>query len=235
MKGIFNIVIMAISWLILIPSTAGIAIIPLAAWLYFVFSGSEKRPSKALAKLEDTLIEGEGLIHKGIDKRPFALFSRRQVFGITNSRVILLRRGIFGGFKMTDFQWKDLHDAQVSENVLPNICGSTVTIENYVTDDIVFYPDSDTASQIYKVAQKQEQEWEEKNRIRAMEESRASAGGIMFNTGAMQPAAPANNQQSNESVSDEILKYKKMMDDGIISDTEFAELKAKLLSKGNNF
>ena len=68
-----------------------------------------------------------------------------------------------------------------------------------------------------------------------MEESRASAGGIMFNTGAMQSAAPANNQQSNESVSDEILKYKKMMDDGIISDTEFAELKAKLLSKGNNF
>ena len=53
---------------------------------------------KAFAKLADTLMEGEGPIHQGCDCRPFALFSRRQVFGITNSRVIVLEQGLLGGF-----------------------------------------------------------------------------------------------------------------------------------------
>ena len=45
-------------------------------------------------------MEGEGLLAKGADSRPFALFSRRQIFGITNSRVIRLKRGLLGGFTM---------------------------------------------------------------------------------------------------------------------------------------
>ena len=199
-----------------------------------MFANNEKRKQKSLSKLEDTLIEGEGFIHKGIDKRPFALFSRRQAFGITNSRVILLKRGLLGGFKMKDFQWKDLHDAQVSENVLPSICGSTISIANDVISEVIFYPDSITASQIYQVAQKQEQEWEEKNRIRTMEEKRASSGGVMIG-GAFGSSQPQHQESQELSIPDELMKFKKMMDDGIISDSEFAELKAKLLSKGNNF
>lgn len=234
MAGLFNMLGVGLLWLILIPLTAGLGLIPFAAWAYFVFTDSNKRIQKSFAKLEDTLIEGEGLIHKGIDTRPFALFSRRQVFGITNSRVILLNRGLLGGFNMKDFQWKDLHDAKVSENVLPNVCGSTVTISNYATSEVTFYPESEIANLIYKVAQKEEQEWEERNRIRAMEEKRAASGGIMMGGGFAAIPQPQT-QQDSSSLSDEIIKYKKMLDDGIISDSEFSELKAKLLSKGNNF
>ena len=71
-------------------------------------------------------MKDEAIIEKGIDKRPFALRSRRQVFAVTNSRIIRLERPLLGGFQMKDFQWKDLEDARVSENVLSYFCGSTL-------------------------------------------------------------------------------------------------------------
>ena len=74
-------------------------------------------------------MKDEAIIEKGIDKRPFALRSRRQVFAVTNSRVIRLKRPILGGFEMTDFQWKDLEDAKVSENVLSSLCGSILSFK----------------------------------------------------------------------------------------------------------
>ena len=84
---------------------------------------------------------------------------------------------------------------------------------------------------MYRVAQQQEVAWEEKRRVRAMEETRAAAGGIMLNAGQSAP----DQQQSVSSISDEIMRFKQMLDDGIISDAEFQEMKSKLLSRGNNF
>ena len=43
-------------------------------WGYFAFVGGSKRVEKAYAKLQDTLMEGEGLLSKGVDCRPFALY-----------------------------------------------------------------------------------------------------------------------------------------------------------------
>ena len=40
----------------------------------------------------------ESILVEGIDKRIFALFNRRQVFAITNSRVIKLARPLLGGY-----------------------------------------------------------------------------------------------------------------------------------------
>lgn len=109
-------------------------------------------------------MKDEKILHKGIDKRPFALFSRRSVFAVTNSRIINLQRGLIGGYTMRDYQWKDLKDAKISENVLPDMCGSTLTFTFSQFPWIMVYPDLKTASDIYKVAQLQEQAWEEKRR-----------------------------------------------------------------------
>ena len=199
--------------------------------------GGSQRVDKAYAKLQDTLMEGEGLISKGVDCRPFALFSRRQVFGITNSRVIRLERGLLGGFKMKDFQWKDLKDAQVSEYVLSSFCGSSLTFRAQFMK-IEVHPSVNIATAMYKVSQKEEQAWEEKRRVREMEETRAAAGGVMFAGGGI-PSAQTPTPQATQayeslsnSVADELIKLKKLMDQGIISDVEFNEMKSKLLSKG---
>ena len=230
MQGLFNLIIVSLVWFAIVVCTFGVGIIPAAIWGWLVFAGGDKRMDKALAKLADTLMEGEGLIHQGCDCRPFALFSRRQVFEITNSRVIVLQRGLLGGFTMQDFQWKDLQDATVEEMVLPSVCGSTLTFNNSITACIT-YPPSDVANAMYRIAQKEEQAWDEKRRVRAMEETRAAAGGITLNAGQSAP----DQQQSVSSIGDEIMRFKQMLDDGIISDAEFQEMKSKLLSKGNNF
>ena len=85
MEGISNLFWCTLGWaLALFPASIfladndlGIFVFPIliifAAWLCLTFSGSEKRAEKAFLKLTDILMEGEGLLAKGVDSRPFAL------------------------------------------------------------------------------------------------------------------------------------------------------------------
>ena len=260
MQGILNLIKFFISWLIIFTISIGLGnllensflgvfifLICLGCYYFLVFRNSEGRVKKAYSKLNDVLMKDEAIIEKGIDKRPFALRSRRQVFAVTNSRVIRLKRPILGGFEMTDFQWKDLEDAKVSENVLSSLCGSILYFKadnkeirlgsKVVEDEFIFYPEIETASKAYKYAQEAEQSWEEKRRIRSMEEKRAEAGGIMI--GQNTSPSVSNGMVSQESqnsrpktdIADELLKLKKLVDEGIISDAEFQEMKSKILAK----
>lgn len=124
MAGIINIFIILIVSLVLTMTVFSIPVVILY-WVLLLI-GAETRINKALKKLDGTLMKDEALINQGIQLRPFAFFSRRKVIGITNSRVITIHRGIFGNFNMNDFQWKDLQDATISENVLSNYCGSSL-------------------------------------------------------------------------------------------------------------
>ena len=129
---------------------------------------------------------------------------------------------------MRDYQWKDLHDAKLSENTLPNICGSRIEFHvgknqsSLVIDGI----ESSIASSIYVYAQSQEQEWEEKRRIRDLEEKRAASGGTILNAGG-------SAGQGNASGFDDLEKAKKLFDSGAISDAEYNELKSKILNRGS--
>ena len=205
-------------------------------YYYFVFRNSSKRIEKIFKKFRDILMNDESILVEGIDKRIFALFNRRQAFAITNSRVIKLERPLLGGYKMIDFQWKDLKDAQISENVFRSICGSTLSFESQDLK-LVVYPDSKISSKAYKIAQQQEQAWEEKRRIRNMEEKRAEAGGIMIGQSNNQPTLTSKFSQgediqyNTDQISEELLKLKDLLDKGILSDAEFQEMKSKILSR----
>ena len=243
MSGLFNIVLAIFLWLVVFLSFSFngyyggsiLLVITLPIYYSLVFKDSKQRNRKAVEKLDGTLMKDEKIIHKGIDKRPFALFSRRSVFAVTNSRIINLQRGLIGGYTMRDYQWKDLKDAKISENVLPDICGSTLTFTFSQFPLIMVYPDLKTASDIYKVAQLQEQAWEEKRRIREMEETRAQAGGISIgNTATPSPTGSTSNNDkamSTSDIADELLKIKELLDKGILSDVEFQEMKSKILSR----
>ena len=243
MSGLFNIVLPIFLWLVIFMSLSFngyyggsiLLVITLTIYYFLVFKESKNRSRKAMEKLDGTLMKDEKIIHKGIDKRPFALFSRRSVFAVTNSRIINLQRGLIGGYTMRDYQWKDLKDAKISENVLPDICGSTLTFTFSQFPWIMVYPDLKTASDIYKVAQLQEQAWEEKRRIREMEETRAQAGGISIgNTATPSPTGSTSNNDksmSTSDIADELLKIKELLDKGILSDVEFQEMKSKILSR----
>ena len=90
------------------------------------------------------------------------------------------------------------------------------------------------AASAYKHAQMESQAWREKRRIRAMEEKRAQAGGVMISNQSI----PTTKLESNIKIdiTGKLLKLKKLLDEGVLSDAEFQEMKSKLLSKhSDNF
>ncbi|MGE0157793.1 MAG: SHOCT domain-containing protein [Gemmatimonadales bacterium] len=198
-----------------------------------VIRGLESRRQKALDKLSSTLMTNEQTLGDAIQLRSCALLSRRLVVAATSSRVILIARPLLGGFTMRDYQWKDLQDATLSENLLPNLFGSRLSftirrdgqdeIEGVVVADGI---ETRVAARLYTAAQDQEQAWEEKRRVRSMEEARASSGGISL-------GGYGGNGGGGASVStlDELERAKKLLDTGVISDVEFNEIKSKILSR----
>ena len=217
-------------------------IILAGSYYYLVFRNQNERVKKANAKLLDYLIDGESIVVKGLDTRPFALFKRRQIFAVTNSRIIRLKRKLLGGFDMLDYQWKDLKDAQISENIFPGITGSTLTFSFQANSEepIEVYPELEVASKAYRHSQQEEQAWEEKRRIRDMEEKRAKSGGVFIGQGSnpIQSNNPVNDNQDRQQqrkvdISDELFKLKKLLDEGVLSDAEFQEMKSKILSRNS--
>lgn len=239
MKGIFSALIWCSCWIFVVIFTAGIGIIPFAVTIYLVFAGSLTREDRAFGHLSSTLMRDESIYAQAIQKRIFALWHRRQTVGITNSRVLLISRGLFGGFTMMDIQWKDLTDAKLKQNVLSDICGSDIIfLHNNGGVGIleVLGIDSEKAAEIYSRSQEEEQAWEEKRRIRGMEESRAKSGGVYVNTAPVgqqtadvSPALLPQRTDSNRML-EEIERAKSLLDSGIISDSEFQEMKSKIIS-----
>lgn len=215
-------------WLALIAATVvlGVPFIPpvfAALYWFLVFKDSDARAAKAIAKLQGTLMDHEKLLHTAIQLRLNALTERRALLGITDSRIILLKRSMLGGFQMKDYQWKDLQNAQLEENIIPNWFGAKLTFLVSSGPFVIDGLPSENASHIYRAAQRQEQAWEEKHRVREMEERRAASGGFVMNTGA---------QPSSGGTVEELRKAKELLDQGVIDDAEFQEMKSKILARG---
>jgi preprotein translocase subunit YajC len=205
-----------------------LVIAAVAYWL-LVIRGTPERAEKARQKLQATLMKEEKVIAYGIQNRIASLFKRRELVAITNSRFISINRPLFGGFTMRDYQWKDLHDVKLSENILPGIFGSSlrfVTSTDATGLHINGIP-SEVAFAIYTHAQSEGQAWEEKLRVRQLEEKRAASGGVHVHSGA--PGAPGSPPAG--SILEEIARAKALLDSGAISDAEFQEIKAKVLSR----
>src|SRR5688572_7849459 len=222
MTPLANFVRFALLWIVIAAAAVvglgwwGLAVVGGMALLYwmFVVRGLEARRAKAVEKLTSTLMTNEQKLGDAIQMRICALSSRRLLVAATSSRVILIKRPLLGGFTMEDYQWKDLHDATLSENVLPNLFGSRLSfvirrdgqeqIEGTVVADGL---DARVASRLYTAAQDQEQAWEEKRRVRTMEEARASSGGI---TVGGYPATAGGGGASGSAL-DELERAKKLL------------------------
>jgi hypothetical protein len=230
-KGIFNAIAFGLVATCGVIFTAFLGLVLVAPWVFFIFYDAAARAEKASSIVKTTLMQGEELIAQAIQFRIFGLFHRREVVAITSSRIMIVRRGLIGGFKMKDIQWKDLKDVTIEQNVLESICGSNLNFRHLNLGVPAMSVDgvpSDVASLIYSRAQSEEQAWEEKRRVRAMEEVRAAAGGVVVNTHQPQPSAPQSSGGSRMLA--EIQDAKKLLDSGTISDAEFQEMKSKILA-----
>lgn len=195
----------------------------------------------SLEALRSMLIPGEELEACAIQRRVFALKHRRIMVGATSGRLILIRRGLFGGFETTDCRWQDVRETHLNVGTF----GATLRVSAYRSNDLAVAegPPSSIvvnglrkaeAQQVYRVCQGQAQAWREKRRVRELEELRAKSGGIQFGAspgvGYTPPAgvAPADGDRSPAA---RLQRAKDMRAAGLLNDAEFEALKAKILSE----
>lgn len=229
MKGVISLLQATGIWLLIVVLTLGVGLIPLAIWALLVFLGADERAAKADAILDRTLMTGETVVARALQHRAFALFKRRTVLAITSSRILAVQRGLLGGFRMVDMQWKDLKDVRLEQNILDTVCGSNLGFDSLLAGHPGVVVDGipcDPAAAMYAKAQYEEQAWEEKRRVRALEETRAASGGVMIGAGD-----GTGGGASGDRMVEEIRKAKELLDSGAVSDAEFQEMKAKILGR----
>jgi len=234
MRGLLNIFFLVVMLfaLLLLAVTSFIAGVLIPLYFILVFVGGSKREAKVKTKIEAMLMPDESIVASIVEYRAMALFRRRLSIVITTSRMISVRRKVLGGYRMLDKQWKDLSNAQMDENIFPALFGTSL--------DFTFFEPAgssigigggnpDDAAKIYKYSQSQEQAWEEKRRIRGMEENRSFAG---INLGGLFQAAGGSSDVSpTDAIANEITSAKSLLASGVISDAEFQEIKSKILSR----
>jgi hypothetical protein len=196
-------------------------------------SSEDSHLTKALDHLNSVLVTGETVEAWAIQRRLFALKSRRILIAATSGRFIKIKRGLLGGFDMTDFRWQDLGDAKIKVGIF----GADIFMKIFGSADLAISKDSnqmlvlpgfrkEQAEKIYRLAQAQDQSWREKRRIRELEEMRAKSGGVTIGTNA-------GNQQTGNASEDAATKLqqaKQMLDNKLITDSEFESIKARIIS-----
>lgn len=188
----------------------------------------------AVTRMRALLVPQETLEAVAAQRRFFALTHRRIVAGATSGRFMVMRRGLFGGFQTSDVRWQDLKEAQLRVGIL----GATLTINSLSNSDLAVSGQlagvtmitglrKDEAQRLYTICQTHEQEWREKRRIRELEELRAKSGGITLGGGL--PGSSASMPDGEDAVA-RLERAKEMRDKGLISDSEYEAIKARLVS-----
>jgi hypothetical protein len=196
-------------------------------------SSEDSHLNKALEHLNSILVTGETVEAWAIQRRFFALTSRRILIAATSGRFIKIKRGLFGGFDMTDFRWQDLGDAKIKVGIF----GADIFMKIFGSADLAISKDSnqililpgfrkDQAEKIYRLAQAQDQSWREKRRIRELEELRAKSGGVTIgsNIGSQQTA------NASEDAASKLQQAKDMLEKKLITDSEYESIKARIIS-----
>jgi hypothetical protein len=202
-------------------------------------SHEDPRIQDALAQLRALLIPGETMGAYAVQRRLFALSHRRVVVCATSGRFISLSRGLFGGYTPYDVRWQDLDDASVNAGIF----GATLTIRSLASDDLASRERSGStvmigglrkvqAQQVYTLCQAQEQAWREKRRVRDLDELRAQSGGVQIGGplggGGAMGAAVAGAGAPGDAT-DRLRRARQMLDDGLITDTEYESIKARVV------
>ncbi len=188
--------------------------------------------SRALEALRSLLIPGEELQTYAIQRRLFALTHRRIAVGATSGRLIIVDRGLLGGFTPQDVRWQDLRDAQMKVGVF----AARLTVSVYGSSDLAMAEGQPRvltvnglrkreAEEVYRACQAQEQAWREKRRVRELEELRAKSGGIQL--GASAGGAGGDEPRSPQA---RLQRAKEMVQQGLLTDSEFEQIKARILA-----
>lgn len=173
---------------------------------------------KVAADVTKIMTPNEDILYIALQNNT-ALALKKDSVVATSNRVICYKPGVLGRVTFEDFLWQDVKEAKISQGFL----STEFTVETVKGQRAVLGGlDKEQAKRLYGICQQMEQEWREKRRVRDMEEARAKSGGVYM---APQPAAtPAEDPVAK------LAKAKQMLDQGLISETEYETLKARILA-----
>jgi putative oligomerization/nucleic acid binding protein len=197
-------------------------------------AATEDRGSQAaLQNLRSVLTADEKLEAWAIQRRLFALTHRRVALGATSGRFLAVTRPLIGGFELADVRWQDLKEVHLRVGVLgaslrlTALVGSDLASASGPTQTLLYdgLP-KDQAQALYRICQAHDQAWREKRRVRDLEELRARSGGIQL-VGGSSAASPSTGDGDAAS---RLRSAKSMLESGLITDSEYEALKAKIIS-----
>jgi hypothetical protein len=169
------------------------------------------------------LTPNEELLYVAVQNQ-MALTVAPDCVAATNNRIILYNSRIFGRAHFADFLWQDVANTKIEIGMLSaEFFVDAVDGRKGSLGEL----DKEQAKRLYGICQQLEQEWREKRRVRQMEEERARSGGIYMSSA---PAGEPSSASSGEDPVQKLAKAKAMLDQGLISETEYDTLKAKILS-----
>jgi hypothetical protein len=195
---------------------------------------SEPRLRRGVVHLHSLLVEGETVQACTVQRRLFALLHRRVLVAATSGRLIGMKRRLIAGFTPVDLRWQDIKSAQVEAGIF----GSTLTISALTQPDLAINGDirmvefkglrKAEAQAVYRICQAQEQAWREKRRLRELEELRARSGGFQ---GSEMGRRSEGQESDGSSSTARLQRAKEMLDNGLISDSEYETIKARVIGQ----
>ena len=196
-------------------------------------ANDDPRIARAVQELGSLLVPGETLEAVAVQRRIFALTHRRLLLAATSGRLLALTRGLFGGFQLVDVRWQDLKDVHLRVGML----GADLTVRALASQDLAVQESTaggalyqglqkEAAEQLYRVCQANGQAWREKRRQRELEEMRARAGGVQIGSAA----GASLGGEPNQDLVSRLERAKEMLAKGLISDSEYEAIKAKVIA-----
>jgi hypothetical protein len=177
---------------------------------------------KVASEVAKILTPNEEILYIATQTAVSMSIKRDSVVATTN-RIIGFKPGVLGRVSFNDFLWQDVFDVSMKQGML----STEIIVKTAAGEFVVGAIDKEQAKRLYGIAQQLEQEWREKRRVRKMEEDRAKAGGVYMGMPMGQPApAPA----AAEDPVAKLAKAKAMFEQGLISEIEYENLKAKVLA-----
>ncbi|HVN82213.1 MAG TPA: SHOCT domain-containing protein [Terriglobia bacterium] len=191
---------------------------------------------RAVDQLLSLLVPNEKLEAYAVQRRIFALFHRRILVGATTGRFIGMTRGLFGGFDPQDVRWQDLKEVRIRVGIF----GADLTITAFTSPDLAMAGQTRVlqftglrkaeAETVYRICQAQDQAWREKRRVRELEELRAKSGGVHLESSPASANLATGSGSGMEDPAVRLQRAKEMLDKGLISDSEYESMKARIIS-----
>lgn len=180
-------------------------------------------------KVSGILTSSETIIHIAVQQKPLVNIAPDAVIA-TNRRLIFYRAKMLGRFEFQDFQWFDVHNAHIQQNLLGAVFTCRHSSGRVLSLD---YLPKEAAQALYRLAQ----ETEERARVARHELhlDTLRAGATNVNVGQPQAAPVMAQLTPSVDIGNDIVKrletLKSMLDKGLITSDDFERRKQEILSQ----